>query len=323
MYIEKWRRISVMTILFKDYWASTCLRLTFVLILTVFVAVGCGGSGDADPAPSDNNTPAGRSLSTGDATGTYLYDSETDTLTVDLSSSSFQSDCGPQIEVSELTVLELTATTIRLKTDPDSDEMTWTRASGSADSVIGTWSYSEGSITDATITFNADGTFSISGTFECDDSGTITTYYRDFDGDGYGDQSVSIEDGTQPPSYVSNSADCDDTHGDIHPSATEICGDSEDNDCDGLIDEGCFSEPRFTDMRDGTVRDNDTGLIWLKDANAFGEMNGLGKCPECGGEPEQWGERIIGRVRRWRLAIAHQGRMGSVYVSRFYDPTRH
>jgi uncharacterized protein DUF1566/collagen triple helix repeat protein len=30
---------------------------------------------------------------------------------------------------------------------------------------------------------------------------------------------------------------------------------------------------RFTDMNDGTIRDNHTGLIWLKNANAFGQMN--------------------------------------------------
>lgn len=30
---------------------------------------------------------------------------------------------------------------------------------------------------------------------------------------------------------------------------------------------------RFTDLSDGTVRDNSTGLIWLKDANCFGQMN--------------------------------------------------
>ena len=31
--------------------------------------------------------------------------------------------------------------------------------------------------------------------------------------------------------------------------------------------------PRFTDMGDGTIRDNNTGLLWLKNANAFGTMN--------------------------------------------------
>jgi len=34
-----------------------------------------------------------------------------------------------------------------------------------------------------------------------------------------------------------------------------------------------ISNTRFTDIGDGTVRDNDTGLIWLKDANAFGTIN--------------------------------------------------
>ncbi len=30
--------------------------------------------------------------------------------------------------------------------------------------------------------------------------------------------------------------------------------------------------PRFSDMGDGTIRDNKTGLIWLKDANCFGTL---------------------------------------------------
>ena len=31
--------------------------------------------------------------------------------------------------------------------------------------------------------------------------------------------------------------------------------------------------PRFTDMGDGTIRDNHTGLIWLKNANCFGYID--------------------------------------------------
>ena len=34
-----------------------------------------------------------------------------------------------------------------------------------------------------------------------------------------------------------------------------------------------FAFHRFTDMGDGTIRDNTTRLIWLKNANAFGKMN--------------------------------------------------
>jgi hypothetical protein len=34
-----------------------------------------------------------------------------------------------------------------------------------------------------------------------------------------------------------------------------------------------WAEPRFTDNGDGTVTDNLTDLVWLKDANCFGQKN--------------------------------------------------
>ena len=36
---------------------------------------------------------------------------------------------------------------------------------------------------------------------------------------------------------------------------------------DGELQKGVSTDPRFTDNGDGTVQDNLTGLIWLKDAN--------------------------------------------------------
>ena len=40
---------------------------------------------------------------------------------------------------------------------------------------------------------------------------------------------------------------------------------------DGEIQSGLiWPDPRFTDNGDGTVTDNLTGLIWLKDGNCFG-----------------------------------------------------
>jgi hypothetical protein len=47
--------------------------------------------------------------------------------------------------------------------------------------------------------------------------------------------------------------DCDDTNPDIHPGATEICGDRIDNNCDGQKDEGCV--PCDVDG-DGFMRDD-------------------------------------------------------------------
>ena len=40
---------------------------------------------------------------------------------------------------------------------------------------------------------------------------------------------------------MTNDSDCDDTNNAINPAATEVCGDNIDNDCDGIVDNGCQS----------------------------------------------------------------------------------
>jgi uncharacterized protein DUF1566 len=40
---------------------------------------------------------------------------------------------------------------------------------------------------------------------------------------------------------------------------------------DGALQKGVSVSPRFTDNGDGTVKDNLTGLVWLKNANCFGQ----------------------------------------------------
>ena len=65
------------------------------------------------------------------------------------------------------------------------------------------------------------------------------TYYRDNDGDGYGNPDVPKEAESCPLGYVANNRDCDDTNAKIHPGASEICDNDIDDDCDGDIDEGC------------------------------------------------------------------------------------
>lgn len=79
---------------------------------------------------------------------------------------------------------------------------------------------------------------------DCDgeiDEGVKTTFYRDSDGDSYGDPEDFIEGCEAPSGYVDSSDDCDDSNGEVHPGATEIC-DGQDNDCNGIPDEGCECE---------------------------------------------------------------------------------
>lgn len=71
------------------------------------------------------------------------------------------------------------------------------------------------------------------------DEGCVT-YYRDADGDTYGDPGDSVTDTSQPEGCVANAGDCDDTNGNINPGATETCN-GVDDDCDGNIDEGCVT----------------------------------------------------------------------------------
>jgi MYXO-CTERM domain-containing protein len=69
------------------------------------------------------------------------------------------------------------------------------------------------------------------------DEGLTTTYYRDVDGDGYGNAATSTTACSAPAGYVANSTDCDDAVASVHPGATEACNGVDDN-CNATIDEG-------------------------------------------------------------------------------------
>ncbi len=61
-------------------------------------------------------------------------------------------------------------------------------------------------------------------------------WYGDFDGDGYGDDTLTAFE--CETGMVTNASDCDDLDAAVHPGATEVCDDAgTDEDCDGLVDD--------------------------------------------------------------------------------------
>ncbi|MBM4369408.1 MAG: putative metal-binding motif-containing protein, partial [Deltaproteobacteria bacterium] len=75
---------------------------------------------------------------------------------------------------------------------------------------------------------------------DCDgtvDDDLVQSWYADADGDGFGNAEQAVT-ACEPPdgTYIADDSDCDDTRGDVYPSAPELC-DGLDNDCDGQADE--------------------------------------------------------------------------------------
>ncbi|MEY3015193.1 MAG: hypothetical protein RIT45_3928, partial [Pseudomonadota bacterium] len=65
-----------------------------------------------------------------------------------------------------------------------------------------------------------------------------TPYFYDGDGDSYGTSQNQCLCVASSPYKAVNPGDCNDSDKDIHPDLPELC-DGKDNDCDGVIDNGC------------------------------------------------------------------------------------
>ncbi len=75
---------------------------------------------------------------------------------------------------------------------------------------------------------------------DCDgqvDEGVLALFYADADGDGYGDSNVVVAGCFAPAGFVAVGGDCNDASAAVHPGASELCNNADDN-CNGLVDEG-------------------------------------------------------------------------------------
>ena len=77
------------------------------------------------------------------------------------------------------------------------------------------------------------------GLIDADDSSLSggSTGYRDADGDGYGNSSLTATICSEGSGYVFTPGDCDDTYSSVNPGAAEVCDDGLDNDCSGVVDD--------------------------------------------------------------------------------------
>ncbi|PJA45723.1 hypothetical protein CO173_04705 [Candidatus Uhrbacteria bacterium CG_4_9_14_3_um_filter_41_35] len=89
--------------------------------------------------------------------------------------------------------------------------------------------------------------------------GTTEPFYRDQDGDGYGNSADVVNNCAQPSGYVKLSTDCNDNVASVHPGATEIC-DGIDNNCNGQVDTDAVQTSWYADA-DGDGYGAKTGAI--------------------------------------------------------------
>lgn len=130
--------------------------------------------------------------------------------------------------------------------------LTWNEATGTVNwnytfipAVAGTYTVKSRSVDDMG---NLETNATTANTIQVSTSSAMITYYKDADGDGYGNVDSSIIATSQPSGYVINNSDCNDDNTDVNPGAVEVCGNGIDDNCDGRIDESCIPTISINDV---------------------------------------------------------------------------
>ena len=109
---------------------------------------------------------------------------------------------------------------------------------------------------------------------DCDmqtDEGVKSTFYRDADGDGFGDATQTTQACTAPAGYSASAADCNDGANTVHPNAVEVCWDNVDNNCTGIQD----------DAAECQIACNWSGARWLSHGHDTGNAIKVGVWASC------------------------------------------
>jgi alpha-tubulin suppressor-like RCC1 family protein len=89
----------------------------------------------------------------------------------------------------------------------------------------------------------------------------VFTWYRDADGDGYGDVTQAVTACGAPAGHVAIATDCNDSNPNVHPGAAEA-NDFQDNNCNGAIDEGVYPGPRLFSEWEISLAVTTAGSAW-------------------------------------------------------------
>ncbi|MEO6037704.1 MAG: putative metal-binding motif-containing protein, partial [Saprospiraceae bacterium] len=152
---------------------------------------------------------------------------------------------------------------------------------------------------------------------------TAVTYYRDLDQDGFGDPSNPQTNCAQPGGYVTNNLDCNDSNPAVNPSATELCGNTVDENCDGTVfyvcNDACADAQVLEVSSSGTCTTPVSGKVY----DAGSEIASENLCGDVLSDPaDSWYYFVAtATAHRIHLAKTAPGTGGRIYFQLFQGST--